>query len=531
MNYTNAFSTKVTPQNEQIPGTNQVANSAGGFSWQLDAWKRLDRFLVLGSEGGTYYIGERQLTIENAKNVLDCLKADGTRLVKRVVEISDGGRAPKNEAALFCLALACGLGDTATKSSALDALPKVARYATDLFKFVNYVNNFRGWGRGLRNGIAKWYTGKTDDALAYQLVKYRSRSVFGKTWSHVDLLRLGHPKPVNDVQHALFKWVAKQEVSDNMSKLVQDFLRVQKAESSNDVLAIVRDNASITWEMIPTEHVTPEVWDALLPNIKLTALIRNLARLTANGVLAPLSASCKVVTDLLDDATSLKKARIHPISVLGALRTYGMGHGVRGSLSWQPVAQIIDALDSAFYASFGNVESTGQRWNLALDVSGSMEWGEIAGMPGLTPRVASAALALITAAVEKQYTMTAFSHEMVPVCISPRQRLDDAIEAVSGLPFGGTDCSLPMLWALEKKVEIDTFVIYTDSETWAGVIHPVQALQKYRDKMGIPARLVVVGMTSNGFTIASPDDAGMLDVVGFDTATPQLISDFSRGVA
>ena len=257
----------------------------------------------------------------------------------------------------------------------------------------------------------------------------------------------------------------------------------------------------------------------------------NLARLTANGVLAPLSASCKVVTDLLDDATSLKKARIHPISVLGALRTYGMGHGVRGSLSWQPVAQIIDALDSAFYASFGNVESTGQRWNLALDVSGSMEWGEIAGMPGLTPRVASAALALITAAVEKQYTMTAFSHEMVPVCISPRQRLDDAIEAVSGLPFGGTDCSLPMLWALEKKVEIDTFVIYTDSETWAGVIHPVQALQKYRDKMGIPARLVVVGMTSNGFTIASPDDAGMLDVVGFDTATPQLISDFSRGVA
>jgi 60 kDa SS-A/Ro ribonucleoprotein len=32
---------------------------------------------------------------------------------------------------------------------------------------------------------------------------------------------------------------------------------------------------------------------------------------------------------------------------------------------------------------------------------------------------------------------------------------------------------------------------------------------------------------SNGFTIADPSDAGMLDVVGFDTATPSIIADFA----
>jgi 60 kDa SS-A/Ro ribonucleoprotein len=47
--------------------------------------------------------------------------------------------------------------------------------------------------------------------------------------------------------------------------------------------------------------------------------------------------------------------------------------------------------------------------------------------------------------------------------------------------------------------------------------------------MGIPAQLVVVGMVANRFTIADPDDAGMLDVVGMDTATPQVITDFARG--
>jgi 60 kDa SS-A/Ro ribonucleoprotein len=72
-------------------------------------------------------------------------------------------------------------------------------------------------------------------------------------------------------------------------------------------------------------------------------------------------------------------------------------------------------------------------------------------------------------------------------------------------------------------------VIYTDSETWAGDVHPARALAEYRRASGIDARLVVVGMVSNGFSIADPNDAGMLDVVGFDSATPQLVSEFARG--
>ena len=169
-------------------------------------------------------------------------------------------------------------------------------------------------------------------------------------------------------------------------------------------------------------------------------------------------------------------------------------------------------------------------------------------MPGLTPRDASAALALVTAATEPHYEMVGFfagkrgwksrtqgpsdwphATGLTPLAISPRQRLDDAVKTVSDLPFGGTDCALPMLYAQAREREIDTFVIYTDSETWAGDVHPAQALRDYRQASGIDARLVVVGMVSNGFSIADPDDPGMLDVVGFDTATPQLISDFARG--
>ena len=86
-----------------------------------------------------------------------------------------------------------------------------------------------------------------------------------------------------------------------------------------------------------------------------------------------------------------------------------------------------------------------------------------------------------------------------------------------------------MQYALERKIQVDAFIVYTDSETWAGKIHPSQALRQYREKTGIPAKLIVVGMVANEFSIADPNDTGMFDVVGFDTATPNLMSDFIRG--
>jgi 60 kDa SS-A/Ro ribonucleoprotein len=107
--------------------------------------------------------------------------------------------------------------------------------------------------------------------------------------------------------------------------------------------------------------------------------------------------------------------------------------------------------------------------------------------------------------------------------------LDDVQKTISNLPFGATDCAQPMIWAKEHKVEVDVFAIYTDSETWFGSVHPVKALQEYREKMGIPAKLAVVGMVSNGFSIADPNDSGMLDVVGFDTAAPELLRGFALG--
>jgi 60 kDa SS-A/Ro ribonucleoprotein len=553
MSYLKRHGTRRVPQWAPIPGTGQVPNSAGGFAWEVDDWARLRRFLILGSEGGSYYATEWTLTRENAQAVERCFVEDGPRAVTEIARVSEEGRAPKNDPALFALAMVAGLGDEPTRRAALEALPRVARTGTHLFQFATFVEQFRGWGRSLRRAVGGWYAGRSVDALAYQAVKYRQRQ--GVT--HRDLLRLAHPAGnvsagnpslhVSPEHAALFEWIVRGTAADGLPRMIDGFVAAQAAETPKRTAALVREYR-LPREALQPEHLTsPEVWAALLEDMPTTALIRNLATMTRVGVIAPGSDGTAKVVAQLGDGERIRKARVHPVVVLAALRTYGAGRGVRGRGEWSPVREVLDALDTAFYASFGNVEPTGKRLLLALDVSGSMGAGYVAGVPGLTPRDASAALALVTAATESRYETVGFfagwggfakrgggrfagrRDGLAPLSISPRQRLEDAVKTVSNLPFGGTDCALPMLYAQANGREIDTFVIYTDSETWAGDVHPVQALRGYRHASGIDARLVVVGMVSNGFSIADPADPGMLDVVGFDTATPQLIADFARG--
>lgn len=537
------ISNKATSQSELIPGKGQVMNSTGGAVFQISPWQRLDRFLILGSEGGSYYASERKLTKDNAQNVVDCIKADGLRVVNRIVEVSHSGRAPKNDPALLALALAVTYGDNSTKAYAMAKLPEVARIGTHLFHFAEFANALRGWGRLLRNGVRNWYDSKDVAELANQVIKYQSRD----GWSHRDLIRLTHPNAKHDpLRNNVYRYVVKGkegiEYGSQMPTLIIAFEQAKTA-SKQELIKLITDH-DLTREMIPTEMLNEvEVWDALLEKMPMTAMIRNLNKMTNIGLLKPMSNATAKVVNKLTNPEALKKARIHPFQALLALTTYSAGQGFKGSLTWTPNQQITSGLNEAFYLSFGTIKPSGKKSMFAIDISGSMTW-QTSNLCGsnLKAREGAAAMAMASIRSEQQWLLTAFtsgsykggswaaSMGITPVTgVSKTSSLEDVVSKVNSMGAGGTDCALPMLWAAENKIEVDTFNVYTDNETWAGNIHPFQALKQYRDKMGIDAKLVTVGMVATDFTIADPSDAGMLDVVGFDTTAPNLISDFSRG--
>ena len=534
---------ETTPQSEPLPG--MVPNSAGGHAYPVDDMTRLRRFLILGSEGGSYYADERKLTLENAAAVKRCIENDGPKAVYEIAYISRHGRAPKVGPPLFALAMAATYGHLGTRELAFGYLPQMARTGSQLQMFIDYIGTMRGWGRGLRRAVANWYTNKDIKDAVYQTVKYRQRY----NWTHRDLLRKAHPKAV-DAMNDLFAWITQGTMPDEDNdyfSLIHAYEEAKTADVDRLVNLIARYN--LTWEMVPAEMLDKKpIWATLAERMPLTALVRNLATLTRVGVIAPMKSAwvCERL-NAIGNARTEHFTRIHPIAVLSALLTYRSGKGARGQNTWTPVPQVVDALDQAFERSFDTAPQTNQRFYLGIDVSGSMGSGEVAGVPGLTPRMAAAAMAMAIARREPNYYIAGFANgrdpsrhvghrfgstmggaTMAPLSITATDSLADAVRKTQGLDFGGTDCALPMLDALEKKIPVDVFVILTDSETWAGPVHPAEALRKYRQEMNIPAKLVVVAMVSNGFTIADPEDAGMMDVVGFDSAAPALIADFAE---
>lgn len=548
------------PRNRKTPQTMksdpaQVANNAGGFSFAISNFDRLDRFLILGADAPTYYQSAQELSLENAKAVQLCLKEDGIRTVDRIVEISDEGRAARNDAALFALAMACSDENDAVRAHALASLPKVARIGTHLFNFAEYVESFRGWGRALKRAVANWYLDADVQQMAYQVVKYRQRD----GWTHRDMLRLSHPKTDDRTKTAVFNWVCGRPADqDYLPNIVIAYEEAKANEGANLQLAKLIREENLPREAVPTSALNDrDVWQALLEKMPMTALIRNLGKMSTSGIdlFKPMSENEQNVVARLTDVEQLHKARIHPMAILFALTTYKSGRGIKGDLSWNPNRNVLDALDDAFYKSFKNIEPTGKRHLLALDISGSMTSPIMNSH--LSARAASAAMALVTMKAEpvthvigftskngwggnkdklknyweqpkSSYSRYDYGGSVSELDISRCNKLSSVVNNISSLPMGRTDCALPMIYAMNKGIEADVFVVYTDNETYAGNIHPHEALRDYRRKTGIDAKLVVVGMTSTGFSIANPNDSGMLDVVGFDSAAPSVIANFVR---
>ncbi len=553
MSHLNVFGGASPPQSAPLD-ERQAKNAAGGYAYVASDIARLERFLILGTETGTFYATVREHTLENASHTLAMIKARGTDVVRTVVDIATAGRAPKKDTGIFVLALCAAYGDDATRRDAFAALPLVCASHRMLFTFLNYVERHRGWGRALRNAIARWYLDKSVAATAYQLVKYRQGTYKrdnapSRIWNARNAMRVAHPVTDEPDRRALIDWAMGRP--DAAAIAAHDSLAIvaafEEAWSGDVAPARRRELAqTLTHEMLPDDwKADPAVWEALLERMPMLAMTRNLATMTRVGLLEPGSEATRIVAERLGDGERIRKARVHPAQFLTALGTYGKGGttGRSSGTAYVPVPAIADALDAAFYLAFPNVRPAGKRTFVGLDVSGSMSSESSAS--GVTCKDAAAALALLQVATEPDVRVHGFSAGsdgmggrfgggragMTPIPVKRGHRIADVVTLMDAIPMGGTDCALPMLFAEERQLAIDTFQIYTDNETWAGSVHPMEALRRYRQASGIDAKLVVCALTATPFTIADPADAGTLDVVGFDTAVPAVVADFSRGEA
>jgi len=526
---TNMAKTSTPPLQAPVPGreAEMKRNNSGAFTFTLDHFGVFDRFLMIGSESAGYYVGAKETTKMSFDVIKRCIKEDGLRVVNRIVEYSLAGRAPKNDPAVVALALAAVFGNAETVAAAYEALPKVCRTGTHLFLFVSMLDALGKWNAAAKRGVAAWYTGKTIDKLAVQMLKYQQRN----GWAHRDVLRLAHVKPSSDQQSNLFRYSVKGELPEGaeVPQVLVDFEYLKRATDKKDVLRLIEGSDLLTWEMVPTQFLKDkDVLLALVRNMGMTALIRKLGSLSAHGVFGPLSEGSKLAVAKLTDVEAIRRGRVHPITILQAMKQYKAGHGERGSLVWTPDQRIITALDDAFYAAFAAAEKTDDNYLVGVDISGSMWGSNVNGSPNLNAAEVAACMAMGVIRNQPNSHVVGFKQDLVELKISPSMRLDAVLNVMEKANWNGgsTDCAKTYEYAAAHKYKVDKFVIITDNETNSGRQSPVQALAKYRANVNKNAKSVVIGTSVTQFTIADPKDGGMLDIAGFDSAAPQIIANF-----
>lgn len=500
-------------------GHNMVQNNAGGFSFEISDQERLERFLLIGSEGGTYYASEQKLTEENAHQIVKMIKENGQQVVDTVVRFSKENRAPKADAGLFVLALATKFGSKETKAMAYSAISKVCKTSTHLFTFLANIKNLRGWSRGLRNGVANFYRSKTNEQIAYQMVKYRNRAGY----THRDALRLSHAKPVDSTMSSLFNYAVGKQTGSSNNKLISAFESAQNSTDVNELVSLIKEY-NLTWEMVPTEFLNDkEVLTALLDKMPLTALMRNLNRFAKAELTIGNTEVTQTIVDKLTNKEEIKKSGIHPVNVVNSMLTYSSGSGFKGSGTWKPNQNIVDAMCETYELALGNVESTGKRILIGVDVSGSMST-KVGGTAMSCAQMANV-LALTMLKTEPNAELICFDTNLVETKIGRRTSLDEAINKTP--QGGGTDCAVPLLYALQNKRLYDSIVILTDSETWAGKQHAVTALEFYRRKVpGV--KVVEVALESNSYSSMPNNDKNVLRCVGFDSALIEVVNNFIK---
>ena len=520
-----------TPQTQPIPGraAEMIQSHSGAYAFKADLWQILRRCLLIGTAESTFYAGKQELTQEFVTILEQAIGENPQRVAAEIVLASDG-RAINNSAPIFALVI-LSMGESPDAKQAFQkTFPKVVRTASHFYEWMSYSKSVRGFGKVVREAGRQWLSQPDAKALAYQLLKYQQRQGF----SNRDALRLFHAKPISAEHDALFKWVLngwndlpKQPPSEALAQIWwYEWLKRNPSETHRAIA-----QGRLTHEMAaPVGQMDRQAWQLLFNEMPVGALLRNLSSLTALGVLrADAGKNLRHVESLLNSRSALRQARIHPIDLLKALKTYqANGDLGRSQKQWVAVPRVVAILEKALELSFQTLEPTGKVFLHAVDISGSMSYYTVGSM-GLSCCEIATVMALATAKAEKNYVIRGFANDFRDLQITARDSFSDAMRKASDQNFGGTDASVAYDWAIETKLKVDVFCFWTDCESWAGRRHPAQALADYRRKVNPQAKAVYVTLVPNQISLADAQDVNSWDIAGFDPATPRLIQMLATG--
>lgn len=376
---------------------------------------------------------------------------------------------------------------------------QVVKIPSDLSDFLTIVS---GMGRGQGGRAVKRQVNRfLANVSEYWAIKYNGR---GRGYSLGDAIATAHPKPVDLKQQALFRYLRGQEANLSLIPQVEALEYLKRAKVEAEQLYWIEagrlPHEVVTGAIKPTKLI----WEVLMEQMPIFALLRHLNTLDRAGVLGDRYCLDRVV-ERLTDQRALAKSRILPFRFATAFR--------------QVKDEVIrEALRSAVEYTFGSLPDLDGRTAIFLDISGSMN-GEYLQIGSVF------ALALY----KKTQGSSLFWLFDTTVEDAKPSRHDSILSQAERIRArGGTDTGAPVRKLLAEKQHVDQIIIITDEQQNSSSPF-YEALAKYRAKVNPNAKAFVIDIAPYRSAMVPPEDANTFYIYGWSDTVLSYIAQASKG--
>lgn len=310
--------------------------------------------------------------------------------------------------------------------------------------------------RGISDAIVRLYN-------EYSVAKYNSAKA---TVSLKDAISLTHPKPKDDLQSFVFKYINDRSYDSSVdvpSELTQLKKRQEVMSLPNDELKSLLESsegqevlksAGLTWESVAGKvGLSKGIWSSLIPSMGYMALLRNLRNFQESGV------DTTDVLKRISDPDQVAKSRQFPFRFFTAASQVGDN------------LKTAYALEEALNASLVNVPELKGKTLIMVDRSGSMHWASDKQGTSWADKAAVFGSALALRAEDADLYGYGTSSSKISY-----RKSDSIIPTVKKFrDMGGTNTTR-ILQDLTSTVKYDRVIIITDEQSSAG--NPSSSLNK-----------------------------------------------------
>ena len=475
---------------ERPAGQNEGRNVTG-FERPLE--EQYLQTLLTNTFGQTYYVSQKDLIAESERIHGRMIDADPEFAARSIVYARNRGFMRTQPIyGLASLSSEEGNGGAALE----EVFGRVIHTPNDLGDFTTLIKSARKGegGRRVKRLAGNWLL---ENLTEYWAIKYGAQREEG--YSIADMFKVYHPKAGKRL--AIVDYILGKPADLAELPQIAAFERLKRADKDSDKIK------AITEGRLPHEVATPfagsskGVWEAIVPQMPVMALLKNLATLERHDVM---ERSKDIVLKKLTDRETIEKSKILPFRFVEARQH------VRTAWVQQALA---DALDLAF----ANVPDIPGRTAVFLDISGSM---------GAYIRTASLFGVCVMKKARNNGRFMLFDDRLEELEVDLRAPVLTQSERIQ--VRGGTNTALPIEQLTRDRDKVDNIVLITDEQQNTGSpFHKV--LDDYRRKVNADAKCFIVDLSPYRNAMVPSSDDKTFFVYGWSDQALSFVSMAAQG--